>query len=210
MKKLLSLFVFLCGAGMFTPSLSIAQTTTPTEAPATIATPKVRIGLNAGTMMMSFGRRQSGFAAYFHPTVSYQWRPRIQFHAGVLYMNYSLPGFGMRNERQCTNNGSTYLFTAGATAALTDRLSVYGTMYYDMGQQTMGCYNPSTGFDSRRLGLMMSAEYKISESVRIQTTIRMSNGANPYNYGMWNQFGGMPAQMPIGTQHPIHQRGASW
>ena len=148
----------------------------------TITNKKVQIGLNAGTMF-GVGGGFNLFSTYLQPTLSYQLRPKWHFQTGLLLFNqqFSLPMMNGEVPSQ-RNSFQSALWTAGLAYDVNEKLQVSGMVYSNLNQQAINSFN------QRNWGMMFNATYKISDNVRIQGTINISNGRNP----MWSNAFGNP------------------
>jgi hypothetical protein len=149
------------------------------EIPA-ITKKKMQIGLNAGTMF-GVGGGSTLFSTYLQPTLSYQFRPKWHFQTGLLLLNqqFRLPSNEMYPQ---SNTAQSALWTAGLAYDVNEKLQVSGMVYSNINQQAINHFN------NRNWGMMFNATYKISDNVRIQGSINISNGRN----NMWGVPFGNP------------------
>jgi long-subunit fatty acid transport protein len=144
---------------------------------------KMQIGLNVGSSVGFFGNNQSIFSTYFHPTLSYQLRPKLHFQTGLLLLNQQFNLNPASEVYAQPYNGNTALITAGLTYDVNEKLQVSGMIYSNIAQPNQQAMN---NFNSRNWGAVFNATYKVTENFHISGSINVSNGRNT----MWgNNFG---------------------
>lgn len=183
MKKIIVLTCFLF---LTTCLTAICQINVPS-----FSQKKMQIGLNAGTMF-GVGNGNTMFCTFFQPTVSYEFRPKWHFQTGLLLLNQQFRTPTNEIHSQSNNFNSAFL-SAGLAYDVNEKLQVSGSVYSNFNQQAI------INFNNRNWGMTLNATYKISDNVRIQGSINISNGRNnmwgvPFGNPMfqnnqWNQWG---------------------
>lgn len=158
----------------------------------TFSQKKMQIGLNAGTMFGT-GGGSSMFSTYFQPTLSYEFRPKWHFQGGLLFLNqqFRLPTNDVSSQG---NTFNTAFLTAGLAYDVNEKLQVSGMVYSNINQQAIN------NFNNRNWGMTLNATYKISDNVRIQGSINISNGGR-------NSMWGTPFGNPMFPNNSLNQWG---
>ena len=167
-----------------TTTVSPAQTEN-SETPAITAPRRISYGLSAGTQYS----RLFGTTTFLEPSVLFPVTKRFSGFASLTFLNTFGPNAAFRNgEVSGAGNVSfgnqRYILNAGGNYAVSDRLNLTGSVWRDLTKNPMPAslnpYNP--GGTS---GLMLRANYKITEHLSVSGGFRYGNG-NGYNNYMYN------------------------
>lgn len=144
------------------------------------------MGVNVGS--------NGNFGTFYKPSVTYQVSPKFRINTGVVYLNSTVnnyPVFENYQYQSFSGNISQYVAFVSGQYDVTDKLSVAGSIYYDMTSYNTFGGQSSSNFDN--LGYAASFEYRITKGLTISGEIRRGNTNNPYgrysNNGFNSSFG---------------------
>lgn len=135
----------------------------------------------------------SNFNTYYKPSVSYQATDKLTVNVGLMYVNSQLNNsrlYGENNYQLFSGNISEYYTYVSAQYQLTDRLSVGGSVYYNMTNYNSDFGNTNLAHRSNtdHIGYSANFTYKVSKSMTIQGEIRMGDRYSPFNQNQNNNF----------------------
>ena len=150
----------------------------------------------------------SNFNSYYKPSVSYQATDKLTVNVGLMYVNSQLNNsrlYGENNYQFFSGNISEYYTYVSAQYQLTERLSVGGSVYYNMTdyQPIPGSSNLANRSSVDHIGYSANFKYKVSESMSIQGEIRVGDRYSPFNQynnnGFNSSIGNTFSTRPFGT-----------
>lgn len=157
---------------------------------------QVEVGSSFGSSLYGGGQY---FGTYLAPQIRYQMTPRFSIGGGaMLTSTYGSPYYEpSRFGNSSSNFNRTFLFVSGAYK-LTDRLTLTGAAYKEINLlQSEIPSSPALNYDYQ--GVIMGAEFQISDNVFIKGEIEISNGYNPYRHSPYsfpsNNFNPSPVNM---------------
>jgi hypothetical protein len=124
------------------------------------------------------------FSTFYRPTISYDVSPKFSVNAGITYVNSSVNNLPIRsdyNYQLFSGNISQYYAFVGGQYKLTEKLSVGGSIFYDVTSYNAfdgASLNKSSGLDN--LGYSANFRYKVRNGFYIEGEIRM-NDKSPYS-----------------------------
>lgn len=153
-----------------------------------VAPPRISYGLTAG----AFGGTL-GYGSYLEPRINYQVSPRFQVfsslmavqHWGSRTFNTTYKGEGLSNQFS-TNPNRQFLLHVGGAYAMTDKLTLSGSVWKDLGPNATPFRTLSSPYGlyrSPQQGYNFQAHYKISDNVTISGGVRSGNGYSQGLYG---------------------------
>jgi hypothetical protein len=156
-------------------------------------TSKVHYNFEMGVGIGSGYGGGSNFNTYYKPSISYQATDKLTINAGVMYVNSQLSNsrlYGENNYQFFSGNISEYYTYINAQYQLTDRLSVGGSVSYNMTTYNSDFSNTNLSHRSNmdHIGYSANFKYKISNSMSIQGEIRVGDRYSPFNQYQNNGF----------------------
>lgn len=147
-------------------------------------------------MGVGFGNTFGGgstFNTYYKPSISFKATDKLTVNVGLMYVNSHLTNsrlFGENNYQLFSGNISEYYTYVNAQYQLTDRLSVGGSVYYNMTtyDPVAGSSNLANRSNLDHIGYSANFKYKVSESMSIQGEIRVGDRYSPFNQYQRNSF----------------------
>jgi hypothetical protein len=180
------------------PAITVAADSIAT----TVKKPTVtKPGFTPGKMQYSFavGSQFSRFgtAAYFQPSILFPVTNRFRAFASVSFINTMGASFG-RQPLDAGYPGATsfarqhYVVHAGGNYMVNERLNLTGSIWRDFSNRNYLPYTSMNAFSpGGTSGMLLRANYKITENLSISGGFRYSNGNNFINpfYQDYSPFG---------------------
>ena len=135
----------------------------------------------------------SNFSSYYKPSISFKATDRLTINTGLMYVNSQLNNsrlYGENNYRFFSGNISEYYTYINAQYKISDKLSIGGSVYYNMTEYNpdMGTANMSNRSSRDHIGYSANFKYKISDNMTIEGEIRMGDRYSPFNQSRNNNF----------------------
>ncbi|MCB0381357.1 MAG: hypothetical protein KDD24_08875 [Flavobacteriales bacterium] len=148
---------------------------------------KIRYQFSTGANMSYSKTFGSSASLFYCPSVNYLVSPRLTVGAGMTYVSSDVtnfrPIYDLRYQ-PFTGNISQYYTHITAKYRLTDRLTVAGSVFYNMAQfnsTAFGTNNKASEID--RIGYAAAFEYKVSDNVTLYGEIRVNdNNRNGFGF----------------------------
>lgn len=148
---------------------------------------KIRYQFATGANMSFSDAYGSSTSLFYSPSVNYLVTPRLTVGAGMTYVSSDVtnfrPIYDLRYQ-PFTGNISQYYTHITAKYKLTDRLTIAGSLFYNMAQfnsSAFGTNNKVSEFD--KIGYAAAFEYKVSDNVTLYGEIRINdNNRNGFGF----------------------------
>jgi hypothetical protein len=137
------------------------------------------MGMNIGS--------NGNFGTFYKPSVSYQVSPKFRINTGVMYMNSTVNNYPVYTDytyKSFTGSISQYVAFVQGKYDLTDRLTVGGSIYYDLTSYSSGDglnLQASSRSSLDNVGYSANFEYKVSKTLTISGEIRKGGHHSPLN-----------------------------
>jgi hypothetical protein len=145
---------------------------------------KLHYSFSMGAGFANSGSYGNYFSTYYRPTISYDLSPKFSINAGITYVNSSVNNLPVSSDysyQLFSGNISQYYAFVGGQYKLTEKLSVGGSIFYDITSYNAfdgTKLNKNSGLDN--LGYSANFRYKVRKGFYIEGEIRM-NDKNPYH-----------------------------
>jgi hypothetical protein len=149
---------------------------------------KFHFSMEVGTGFISGSKFNSGSYATFAPTFNYRVTPKLNLEVtGLLFRGsqslYQIPA-STGIQHNFSQNPNQFFFNANGKYALTEKLSLTGSMFKSLNSNQSPQINP---YFLDYKGVNVGLNYKISEHIDVGAQFEYSNGLN--NYLHQNGFG---------------------
>ena len=169
---------------------------------------KVHYNFSMGVSVGSSYGGGSGYSTYYKPSVSFKATDKLTINTGLMYVNSQLTNtrlYGENNYRFFSGNISEYYTYVNAQYQINDRLSIGGSVYYNMTtyDPIAGSANTANRSSLDNIGYSANFKYRVNDKMTIEGEIRIGDRYSPFNQnsrnGFNSSFGPSFSSQPFGS-----------